>query len=85
MGTVTWMPSLTGNDHGYDVSTGYYDSNKGLVLMGTGSREFSIKPPKDTGFLVNGQVEGLLYFDGEEPLIVAGINRRPAVVYKHNN
>jgi len=27
-----------GNDYSYDVSTGYYDANKGLILMNKGAK-----------------------------------------------
>jgi hypothetical protein len=74
---------LGGNDHTYDVSTGYYDANKGFVLLSKGKEQsFEVVPPSKSGILLNGMVESLLYFDGDTPLVVAGINREKAVVYK---
>ena len=35
---------LAGNDHSYDIRTGYYDANKGLLLM---SRDGSSFEPGD--------------------------------------
>jgi enediyne biosynthesis protein E4 len=73
---------VAGNDHSYDVSTGYYDANKGLVLLGSPSGEFTLLTPSQSGLVLNGQVESLLLFPGEQPFILAGINRRSAVAYK---
>jgi hypothetical protein len=71
---------LTGNDYSYDVSTGYYDSNKGLVLLGQGNRKFELLTSSQSGLLLKGQVNSLLYFDGPNPFIVGGINRDSVVV-----
>ena len=74
---------LGGNDHTYDVSTGYYDANKGIVLLSKGPEQsFEVLQPSESGILLNGMVESLLYFEGDTPLIVGGINRSKAVVYK---
>jgi hypothetical protein len=80
----TWPDLLlAGNDYSYDVSTGDYDANKGLVLLNKGDRKsFELLTPSQSGILLQGMVESLLLFDGEKPLIVAGINRSPAVVYE---
>jgi hypothetical protein len=80
----TWPDLLlAGNDYSYDVSTGDYDANKGLVLLNKGDRKsFELLIPSQSGILLQGMVESLLLFDGEKPLIVAGINRSPAVVYE---
>jgi hypothetical protein len=75
---------LGGNDHTYDVSTGYYDANKGMVLLSKGERQsFDILPPSQSGILLQGMVESLLFFEGDTSLVVAGINRGKAVVYKY--
>lgn len=74
---------LGGNDHTYDVSTGYYDANMGFVLLSNGEKQsFNVLPPSQSGILLNGMVESLLYFEGDTLLVVAGINREKAVVYK---
>lgn len=74
---------IAGNDHTYDVTTGYYDANKGLLLLNKGPEQsFEVLPPSKSGILLNGMVESLLYFEGDTPLIVGGINRSEAVVYK---
>jgi len=74
---------LGGNDHTYDPSTGYYDANKGILLLSKRSEQsFDILPPSKSGILLNGMVESLLYFEGDTHLIVGGINRKKAVVYK---
>jgi enediyne biosynthesis protein E4 len=73
---------VAGNDYTYDVSTGYYDANKGIVMMGTGGKSFKLLSPSESGLLLNGQVESLVWLEGETPLMVAGINRRKAQLFK---
>jgi len=74
---------VAGNDHTYDVSTGYYDASKGLILLGTGSQSFNVMPPSKSGLLLNGQVESLIYFKGDTSYLVSGINRRGLSVFRH--
>jgi hypothetical protein len=64
------------------VSTGYYDASKGVVLLGGADRTFQVLPPSESGLLLNGQIESLLYFDGKTKWIVAGVNRGEVIVYK---
>jgi hypothetical protein len=74
---------IGGNDHTYDVSTGYYDANKGMVLLSKGkSKSFDLLTPSQSGMLLNGMVTSLLYFEGDKPLVVAGINRGKVLVYQ---
>ncbi len=75
---------LVGNDHTYDVSTGYYDANKGLVLINDEGHSFDVLNPQQSGFRLQGMVESLLYFEGDTSLIVAGINRKKIVVHAHD-
>lgn len=72
---------VAGNDHRYDVSTGVYDSNKGLVLLGKKGGGLAVMLPAESGLNLGGQVEALMLFEGEKPLLVAGINRRKAQTY----
>lgn len=74
-----------GNDYSYDISTGYYDALKGIVLISKGkSRSFDVLPPSESGMLLQGMVESLIYFEGDTCLVVAGINRGEAMVYRLN-
>jgi hypothetical protein len=76
---------MAGNDHTYDIGTGYYDANKGLLLMSNEGNALSrVVPPSESGIVLHGMVESLLYLDGDESLIVAGINRDSALVYSVN-
>lgn len=76
---------LAGNDYTYDVSTGYYDANKGILLLNQGkNKPFKVLMPSVSGLLLQGMVQSLEYFDGETPLIVAGINRAKAAVFELN-
>jgi hypothetical protein len=76
---------LAGNDHSYDISTGYYDANKGIVLLSKNKEPLTdLKLPSQSGLLLNGMVESLLYFDGETPLIIAGFNRGKTEAFSLN-
>jgi hypothetical protein len=71
-----------GNDYTYDISTGYYDANKGMVLLSKGNRQsFDILPPSKSGLILQGMVESLLNFEGDTSLVVAGINRSKTAVF----
>jgi hypothetical protein len=78
-----------GNDYTYDVATGYYDANKGIVLLNNGNilkkdkSSFKVLTPAQSGILLQGMVESLLYFKGDTSLIVAGINRAKVAVFEH--
>jgi hypothetical protein len=74
---------LTGNDYTYDISTGYYDALKGIVLLSKGKdRSFEVLPPSRSGLMLQGMVESLLCFDGDTSIIVAGINRAKVAVFE---
>jgi enediyne biosynthesis protein E4 len=77
---------LGGNDYTYDVPTGYYDANKGFVLLNKGGdkRSFEVLSPSESGLLLQGMVESLLYFDGDTSIVVAGFNRAKAGVFRQN-
>jgi hypothetical protein len=72
---------VSGNDYTFDIATGYYDSNKGLVMINNTKGGFQLLRPSESGLLLQGMVESLIYFE-EDSLIVAGINRNKAVVYR---
>jgi hypothetical protein len=76
---------VSGNDHTYDVATGYYDANKGYVLLSNGKNQsFTMLTPSKSGILLQGMVESLQYLEGDTCLVVAGINRAKVSVYKLN-
>jgi enediyne biosynthesis protein E4 len=80
-----------GNDYTYNVSTGYYDANKGLVLMNKGKKRemgkpsFDVLTPSQSGILLQGMLESLLYFEGDTSLVVAGFNRAKVSVFESLN
>ncbi|MFA5818930.1 MAG: VCBS repeat-containing protein, partial [Bacteroidales bacterium] len=82
---------LAGNDYTYNVATGYYDANKGIVLMNngkngdTGKTTFKVLTPSESGLLLQGMIESLIYFEGDTSLIVAGINRAKVAVFEHTH
>ena len=85
-----WPDVLVGgNDYTYDIETGYYDANKGIVLLNngknkeTGKPPFKVLTPSQSGILLQGMVESLLYFKGDTSLVVAGFNRAKATVFEH--
>ena len=73
---------IAGNDHTYDIATGYYDACKGVVLINNRERSFSVLSPRESGLLLNGMVESLIWIEDEQPLVIAGINRSDAVTYR---
>lgn len=73
---------LAGNDYSYDVSTGYYDANRGIVLLNKGKRAFEVLPPSRSGLALKGQAEALEFFEGDTSWLVVGINRGHVRVYK---
>ncbi|MEN8202167.1 MAG: VCBS repeat-containing protein [Bacteroidota bacterium] len=74
---------LAGNDHTYDVGTGYYDANKGLVLLSRdGDPLADLKAPEQTGLLLNGMVESLFLLEGDTSLLIAGTNRDSVIVHR---
>ncbi len=80
---------IAGNDYSYDLATGNFDANKGILLLnkGTGGRTvgalFSVVPPSVSGILLQGMVQSLLDFKGDTAFIVAGINRSKALIYRY--
>ena len=73
---------LAGNDHSFDIGTGLYDACKGLLLLSKDGLPLKeVRTPSQTGLVLHGMVESLLYLDGDEPFIVAGINRDSVLVY----
>lgn len=67
---------LAGNDHTYDISTGYYDANKGIVMTSKEGQPLeALVPPSESGIILQGMVESLLFIEGDPPLILAGFNR----------
>lgn len=73
---------LAGNDHSFDVSTGLFDANRGLVLVNQDKRKFRTLPASESGLELRGQVASLEYFDGAPSLLVVGINRGAIRVYE---
>jgi len=76
---------VAGNDYTYDVSTGYFDANKGLVLLNNGKGSFEVLTPSESGLFLQGMIESLLYLAGDTSFIVAGINRARVAVFKQIN
>jgi enediyne biosynthesis protein E4 len=75
-----------GNDYTYDVSTGYYDANKGIILLSKGKdRSFEVLSPSESGIVLQGMVESLIYLKGDTSLVVAGINRGKISVFEQIN
>ena len=80
---------LAGNDYSFDLSTGYFDANKGIVLLNEGKKkekgnhQFKILSPSQSGILLQGMVESLLYFKGDTSIVVAGFNRSKVSVFEN--
>jgi hypothetical protein len=80
---------LGGNDYTFDVPFGNMDANKGIVLLNKGKNQvkgqpvFDVLTPSQSGLLLQGMVQSLLYFKGDTSLVVAGFNRAKAQVFEH--
>lgn len=77
----------SGNDYTYDVSSGFYDASKGLIMISRGTgRSFDILPPSRSGFLLQGMISSLLSFEMDSDLfVIAGVNRKKALTFTLNN
>jgi len=76
---------LAGNDHSYDIATGYFDASKGHLLVSSGETPLrKVLPPSETGLVLHGMVESLLYLDQTPPILIAGMNRDSVVAYRIN-
>ncbi len=74
---------IAGNDYTWDVSTGYFDSLKGIILLNEGNnRPFSVIPPSGSGLFLQGMIGSLLFYEGDTSFLIGGINRGKAVVFK---
>jgi len=73
---------MGGNDYTWDVATGYFDANKGLILMNNKASSFKVLHPSESGMLLNGMVESLLWIKGDPELLVSGINRSKVKVFE---
>lgn len=74
---------LTGNDYTYEVATGNFDANRGLLLSVSTAGETNLISARESGLQVTGQVGSLAYFEGDTSILVIGINRNKAQVYRH--
>jgi hypothetical protein len=71
-----------GNDYTWDIATGFFDANKGLILINNKGSSFKVLPPSESGMIFRGVIESLLWFNGDTPLLVAGINRSKIKVFE---
>ncbi len=80
---------LAGNDYTYDVPFGNMDASKGIVLLNKGKNQvkgqpvFDVLTPTQSGLLLQGMVQSMLYFKGDTSLVVTGFNRAKATVFEH--
>lgn len=74
---------LTGNDYSYDVATGNFDANRGLLLAVTESGDSKLISARESGLEITGQVGSIAYFERDTSILVVGINRSRAQVYTH--
>ena len=49
------------------------------------NQSFTVLTPSESGIVLQGMVESLLYFKGDTSLVVAGINRGKTSVFKQIN
>ncbi len=76
---------LTGNDHSYDISTGFYDANRGLVMLSKDGKALAeIQESAESGLVLKGMVQSLFLTSDEEVLLIAGMNRDSVCVHRLN-
>ncbi|MEM6262984.1 MAG: VCBS repeat-containing protein [Bacteroidota bacterium] len=74
---------LGGNFFAVKPEVGKYDAMRGVLLEGQADRKLIAKMPKETGFLVPGQVRDLkLLRSGKQPLVVAAQNNGPLKIFR---
>jgi hypothetical protein len=74
---------LVGNDHSYDVSTGNFSANKGLVLLGDEDGNFRAMPYRETGWWTEGVINQLKVLEHEQELyFIAGMHKAPMHIFK---
>jgi len=71
-----------GNDYSWDIASGYFDANKGMILMNDKASSFKVLPPSESGMMFKGVIESLLWIKGNPTLLVAGINRSKVKVFE---
>jgi hypothetical protein len=76
---------LAGNDYTFDVSTGYYDANKGLVLLSDQGKPLSkLQTPSESGLLLQGMVESTILIEDVNPMLIVGFNRAQTKAFRIN-
>ena len=74
---------LVGNDHSFEVSTGDFSANKGLVLIGDENRNFKAVPYRETGWWIEGVINQLKVFNyRQQQYFVAGMHKAPVRIFK---
>jgi len=74
---------IAGNDHTHDVATGIMDAGKGIVLINKeAGSSFEPLLPAASGLLLRGMVESLILLEGDDPILLAGINRGKMAAYR---
>ena len=72
-----------GNDYTWDIATGYFDANKGIIMSPNGKdRNFEVLEPPQSGFFLKGMVESMLFLEGDTLLVIVGINRDKIAVLR---
>ena len=77
---------INGNDHGTEVSVGWYDALNGLLLRGDGKGNFNAQSISESGIFIPGNGKALVSLKGNDDkyLIAAGQNRGPLKLFELN-
>lgn len=78
---------LAGNEYQTEVMTGRYDASYGLLLKGTGNKDFQPVSPVKSGFIIKGDIKdmSLLQLANGEKVILAAVNNDSLRVFRINN
>ena len=73
---------MGGNFYRSKPEVGMYDASYGLLLKGNGRGDFEVLTPRDSGFLVKGEIRDFLTLEvAGQPLILVARNNERLLVY----
>ncbi len=77
---------IGGNEYQSEVSAGRYDASYGLVLKGTGNKNFEVMQPSKSGIILDGVVKQLKFVgsSNRSSILLASINNEKLKVYSSN-
>jgi hypothetical protein len=77
---------MAGNEYQADVMTGRYDASYGCFLKGSPQKIFTVVPPVESGFIINGDVKdmAMILSSKGQKMILAAVNNDSLRVFRIN-